>query len=351
MVQAEADASHRPAPGARPQAVQIGGHVIPPGRRRAFDIPMARLPTDTWLSLPCVVINGSRPGPSVFLSGAIHGDELNGVEIIRRVTAALDARRLAGTVIAVPIVNVFGFVNESRYLPDRRDLNRSFPGSPRGPLAARMAHLFMTEVVSQCGYGIDLHTGSWHRSNLPQLRADLRDPETRRCAEAFGAPIMLHSRVRDGSLRQSATANGVHVILYEGGEANRFDDWAIDSGVDGVLRVLGALDMWDSPQAQDGTEAVASARSHWIRARRSGILRLHAGLGDIVRRGDLLGLISDAFGTSRSNVRARTDGLVIGHTRKPLVNQGDALVHVAESPGPPDEALVEMVGVRDDLPL
>ena len=150
---------------------------------------MARLPTDTWLSLPVVVMNGRRPGPSLFLSGAIHGDELNGVEIVRRVTDALDARSLAGVVVAVPIVNVFGFVNESRYLPDRRDLNRSFPGSPRGPLAARMAHLFMQEVVAKCEYGIDLHTGSWSRTNLPQVRGDFRDPEVRRCAEAFGAAM------------------------------------------------------------------------------------------------------------------------------------------------------------------
>lgn len=341
-----APAADTPAP---PAAVTIGGNAIAPGRRRNFDIPMARLPTDTWLSLPVVVINGRRAGPALFLSGAIHGDELNGVEIVRRVTATLDARSLAGTVIAVPIVNVFGFVNESRYLPDRRDLNRSFPGSARGPLAARMAHLFMQEVVARCDYGIDLHTGSWSRTNLPQVRGDLRDTQVRRCAEAFGAEIMLHSRVRDGSLRQAATAAGVHVLLYEGGEANRFDDFAIEAGVGGVLRVMRELGMWDGDGADPRATPLATARSYWVRARRGGILRLDAGLGETVTAGQLLGSVADAFGTGVSRVRARTEGIVIGHLRKPLVNQGDALVHVAEDLGTPDQAVVDAAGIRDDL--
>lgn len=333
----------------RPVPITIGGHTIAPGRRRAFDIPMARLPTDTWLSLPVVVINGRRPGPRLFLSGAVHGDELNGVEIVRRVTAALDPRSLAGVVIAVPIVNVFGFVNESRYLPDRRDLNRSFPGSPRGPLAARMAHLFMQEVVSRCDYGIDLHTGSWSRTNLPQVRGDLREPEVRRCAEAFGASIMLHSRVRDGSLRQAAGARGIHVLLYEAGEAHRFDDFAIEAGFVGVLRVMRELGMCDDPNAEIKPTPLATAKSNWIRARRGGILRLDAGLGQAVSAGQVLGSVADAFGTGVSRVRSRADGIVIGYLRKPLVNQGDALVHVAEEPGSPDQLLVEAAGIRDDL--
>ncbi|HLF99024.1 MAG TPA: succinylglutamate desuccinylase/aspartoacylase family protein [Acidimicrobiia bacterium] len=333
----------------RPVTITIGGQTIAPGRRRAFEIPMARLPTDTWLSLPVVVINGRRAGPRLFLSGAIHGDELNGVEIVRRVTAELDPRSLAGLVIAVPIVNVFGFINESRYLPDRRDLNRSFPGSPRGPLAARMAHLFMQEVVARCDYGLDLHTGSWSRTNLPQVRGDLLVPEVRRCAEAFGAPIMLHSRVRDGSLRQAAGARGVHVLLYEGGEAHRFDAFAIDRGVEGVLRVMRELGMWDGDGAQAQRTPLATARSNWIRARRGGILRLDVGLGQTVTSGQLLGSVADAFGTGISRVRSRADGIVIGFLRKPLVNQGDAIVHIAEQVGPPDDAFLEATGVRDDL--
>jgi len=312
---------------------------------------MARLPTDTWLSLPVVVMNGRRPGPSLFLSGAIHGDELNGVEIVRRVTDALDARSLAGVVVAVPIVNVFGFVNESRYLPDRRDLNRSFPGSPRGPLAARMAHLFMQEVVAKCEYGIDLHTGSWSRTNLPQVRGDFRDPEVRRCAEAFGAAIMLHSRVRDGSLRQAATARGVHVLLYEAGEANRFNDFAIETGMEGILRVMHELGMWDGDGVEPRATPLATSKSHWVRARRGGILRLAVGLGETVSPGQIVGSVADAFGTGVSRVRARTEGIVIGHLSKPLVNQGDAIVHVAEEPVPAEQAGIDAAGIRDDLIL
>ncbi|MFW6198438.1 MAG: M14 family metallopeptidase, partial [Acidobacteriota bacterium] len=165
------------------EVFEIGGERVAPGETRRLDLPVARLPTQQMLSLPVKVLHGSRPGPRLWLSAAIHGDEVNGVEIIRRVLDAVRPEELAGTVVAVPIVNVFGFVQQSRYLPDRRDLNRSFPGSRRGSLAARLARLFLTEVVERCSHGIDLHTGSLHRSNLPQVRGDLDDPETRRCAE------------------------------------------------------------------------------------------------------------------------------------------------------------------------
>jgi predicted deacylase len=185
--------------------LRIGDTLVQPGSTGRVDLPVARLPTQTHLSLPVAIIHGARPGPTLWLSAALHGDEIGGVEIIRRVLSRVSAPRLDGSLIAVPIVNVFGFISQSRYLPDRRDLNRSFPGSARGSLAARLAHLFMTEVVKQCTHGIDLHTGSSHRRNLPQIRADLDDPDTRRIATAFGATVMIHSRVRDGSLREAAT--------------------------------------------------------------------------------------------------------------------------------------------------
>lgn len=246
--------------------MQVGGEAVPPGRRRELELPVARLPTDTWLSIPVVVLNGRAPGPTVWLSGAVHGDEINGVEIVRRLARTLDPRRLAGTVIAVPVVNVFGFVNESRSFPDRRDLNRSFPGSTRGSLAARLAHLFMQEVVSRSDDGIDFHTATDHRTNLPQLRCDLDDPETRRCAVAFGAPMTLHSRLRDGSLREAATSRGIPVLLYEGGEPVRFNEWAIRAGVDGALRVLQELGMWDA-RARHGPSTLRE-RGHDRRALR-----------------------------------------------------------------------------------
>ncbi len=209
---------------ARRASFRIGELEVAPGRSATGELPIARQVTGTRISLPLQVVHGRSDGSTVWLSAAVHGDEINGVEIIRRVMRQLDARTMAGTVIAVPIVNVHGFLNGDRYLPDRRDLNRSFPGSPTGSLAARIANLFMTEIVSRCDVGIDLHTGSDHRTNLPQIRADLDDPETRALAEAFGAPLMLHSRIRDGSLRGAATERGATVLLFEGGEALRFDD-------------------------------------------------------------------------------------------------------------------------------
>ena len=308
--------------------LKIKGTTVPPGTRQRLEIPAARLPTDTWLSLPIEVVNGARSGPNLWLSAAVHGDELNGVEIIRRVLERLDPKRLAGAVIAVPIVNVFGFISQSRYLPDRRDLNRSFPGSANGSLAARLANLFMTEVVSQCGYGIDLHTGSNHRSNLPQIRANLEDGETRRIAEAFGAPAMVHSSLRDGSLRQAATKRGIHVLVYEAGEPMRFEEGVIELGYRGILRVMSALEM-RKQKARRRFAPVVVWNTTWVRARRGGIFRLGVELGQEVETTHPLGFIADAFGGNRVVVKSPTDGMVIGHTNNPLVTRGDALVHLA----------------------
>jgi predicted deacylase len=236
---------------------------------------------------------------------------------------------MAGTVIAVPVVNELGFMAGSRYLPDGRDLNRSFPGSPRGSLAARIAHLFMKEVVSRCDYAIDLHCGSGRRSNLPQIRADLDDPRTRAAAEAFAAPATVHARVRDGSLREAATQHGVAMLLFEGGESNRFDPYAIDAAFDGVRRVLAHLGVIDSAP---GTSVAGfiSRETRWVRAARGGMLRVEVELGDRVERRAVLGSFSDIYGRRNLAVRAPVAGLVIGLTRSPLINQGDALVHIAE---------------------
>ena len=182
--------------------IRIAGFSVEPGRRGTVDLPLPQLYTHTPLTMPVHVVHGRRPGPCLFVSAAIHGDELNGVEIIRRVLGRPALSRLRGTLLAVPIVNVYGVIHHSRYLPDRRDLNRSFPGSERGSLASRLAHVFMTEIVARCEYGIDLHTAAYHRCNLPQIRADLGDERTAELAHAFAAPVVLDSRVRDGSLRE-----------------------------------------------------------------------------------------------------------------------------------------------------
>lgn len=318
-----------PPAGRVAEPVTVGGVTVEPGRMRRFELPVARLTTGTWMGLPVAVINGARPGPRVWLSAAIHGDEIIGVEIIRRVVRELRPRRLRGAVIAVPIVNVFGFVGESRYLPDRRDLNRSFPGSPKGSLAARLAHLFVTEVVDRCQFGVDLHSGTDGRVNLPQIRCDLDAPGTRRVAEAFGAPVVVDARTRDGSLRATAVRRGIPVLVYEGGEALRFDDEAIRIGVEGVRRVLAALEM-DDAALPPARPPLLSRRTRWVRARRSGICHHAVALGERVRRGQTVAVLTDPLGTRDHPVRTPLDGIVIGRATLPLVSQGDALVHVAE---------------------
>ncbi|MDO5629395.1 MAG: succinylglutamate desuccinylase/aspartoacylase family protein [Mobilicoccus sp.] len=310
------------------ESFPIGSVRIRPGHAREIELPITRLVTGADVSLPVRVLHGRADGPHVWLSAAIHGDEVVGVEVIRRVLASLSAKTLRGTLVAVPIVNVLGFMTGERYLPDRRDLNRSFPGSPRGSLAARMAHLFMTEVVERCEVGIDLHTAATRRSNLPQIRADLEDARTADLAAAFGAPIMLHAKLRDGSLRQAARERGATVLLYEGGEAWRFDEWAIEAGVAGVLRVLARLGMIDGPE-DPVAPSLVSLSSGWVRARRTGILHMETELGDRVTVGDRLGGLSDSFGRRLRLVHADRDGIVIGRTEAPLVNRGDALVHIA----------------------
>ncbi len=312
-----------------PVGLRIADTAIRRGTKRRLEIPIARLPTGVFLSLPVGVVHGRRPGPCVWLSAALHGDEINGVEIIREALQPIDPETLRGTILAVPVVNVFGFVAESRYLPDRRDLNRSFPGSETGSLAARLAHLFMTEIVARSTHGIDFHTGSNHRTNYPHVRANLDDREVRRLAKAFGTGLMVHGPGPDGSLRQAAAERGIPCLVYEAGEADRFDDEAVNVGVVGVHRVLAALKM-----VPDGGPAPAQPptridKTRWLRARQGGIVRLHVQLGERVRRGQVLGIVADTFGEVRSQVRAPTHGIVLGLSRHPLVHRGNALVHLA----------------------
>lgn len=313
-------------------SVAVNGVEVAAGERRRVDVPVARFPTQTELTLPIEVVNGASDGPRLWLSAAIHGDELNGLEIIHRVLRQIDAEELAGCVLAVPIVNVFGFIHQDRYLPDRRDLNRSFPGSASGSLASQLANLFMREVVARSTHGVDLHTGSNHRTNLPQVRADLDDPQTRRCAVAFGAPIVIHGEAPDGSLRKAVAKKRIPIVVYEAGEPQRFDEDAIAMGVAGVLRLMTELGMRDgTDDPPPGVTLVARKRS-WVRARRSGILRLEVGLGDTVKAKQRIGTIDEVLGGESSVLRSPHEGLVIGHTANPLVYKGDAIAHIARDP-------------------
>ena len=222
---------------------RIGDFEVAAGTRKTVELPISVLANHTPISLPVHVIHGTKPGPTFFISGVVHGDEILGVEIVRRVVGHSALRELAGTLLAVPIVNTFGFLNHSRYMPDRRDLNRSFPGSDHGSLASLLADLFMKEVVLRSQYGIDLHTAALHRTNLPQIRIAPDEPELLKMAKLFAPPVILISKLREGTLRQCARDQGVKVLLYEAGEALRFDEAAIDTGVHGILRVMTSLKM------------------------------------------------------------------------------------------------------------
>ena len=286
------------------ESFAIGNVRVRAGAARDVELPITRLVTGGDVSLPVRVVHGREDGPVVWVSGAIHGDEVIGVEVIRELIATLSPKEFRGTLVAVPVVNVLGFMAGDRYLPDRRDLNRMFPGSPRGSLASRIAHLFMTEVVAKCDVGIDVHTAADKRANLPQIRADLDDPRTRELAEAFGAPVMVHARLRDGSLRQAAVEVGAKVLLYEAGEALRFDDESIATGVAGVRRVLAFLGMIEADPDDALPASLESRSSGWVRARGTGILNLETKLGDFVEAGDRLGGLSDTFGKRVRLVRA-----------------------------------------------
>lgn len=312
------------------ESFAIGQIRVRPGSRKDVELPITRLVTGGDVSLPVQIVHGKHDGPTIWVSAAIHGEEVMGVEVVRRLLATLNPKHLNGTLVAVPVVNVLGFMAGDRYLPDRRDLNRAFPGSPRGSLASRIAHLFMEEVVSKCELGIDLHTAADRRANLPQLRGDLDDPRTYELAKVFGAPVMLHAKLRDGSLRQAATEAGAMVLLYESGEAMRFDEVSIGTGVAGIRRVMAQLGMITIEMDELPPPSLESRESAWIRARGTGIFQLECELGDMVEAGRRLGRTSDTFGRGGRIIRADRDGIVIGLTRAPLVNAGDGLVHVAQ---------------------
>jgi hypothetical protein len=310
--------------------IDIDGTHIGPGESRMLELPIASLYSHAPMNLPLHILCGKRAGPRLFVSAAIHGDEINGVEIIRRLLRLPLLARLRGTLIAVPIVNVYGFVNRSRYLPDRRDLNRSFPGSDHGSMAARLAHRFLTSIVANSDYGIDLHTAAIHRENLPQVRANLDEPETARIACAFHVPVLLNSNLRDGSLREVAAEQGIPMLLYEAGEALRFNEHCIRAGLKGIVSVMRELDMLPkSSRAGKRPEPVVARATSWVRAGRSGILRVTAALGTRVRRNDVIGVIADPFGTQELEVSTSTGGIIIGRHNLPLVNEGEALFHIA----------------------
>jgi uncharacterized protein len=310
---------------------QLGEYKIEAGTRQTVDLPVSTLSDHTPVSMSVHVIHGKKPGPTLFVSAAIHGDEVIGVEVVRRLLRTNGLNKLRGTLLAIPIVNSFGFMNHSRYLPDRRDLNRSFPGSPKGSLAARLADIFMEEIVARSDVGIDLHSASFHRTNLPQIRLTPSKPETMALAKAFSAPLILTSKIRPNSLRQAAQEKGVDILVYEAGEGLRFDEMAARVGTAGIIQVMRHLEMLPAKSsAKAKVKPILSSSSSWVRAPAGGLLRMFKSAGEEVKKGDVLGVVSDPFGETETEVIADAEGLIIGRTNLPVINEGDGLVHIAK---------------------
>ncbi|HUR41505.1 MAG TPA: succinylglutamate desuccinylase/aspartoacylase family protein [Verrucomicrobiae bacterium] len=328
----------------------IGGRSIAAGERARVELPVVNLYTSAPVMLPVVLTRGRADGPTLFVSAALHGDEIIGVEIIRRLLRMPALGELRGTLLAVPIVNTLAFLHQSRYLPDRRDLNRSFPGSKSGSLAARLASLFLREIVDRSDYGIDLHTGAIHRPNLPQIRGDLGNPETLRLCKAFGIPLLLNSEPTEGTLREYTTKKGIPVILYESAEALRFDEVCIRIGVQGVLNVLYELGMLERPKGTRllAVEPVIAESSTWARSPASGVLRAQAALGDVVQGGQVIGIVGDPLSENETPIVSPATGVVIGRLNLPLVHEGDATFHIARV-NEPEIVAEEMERMRERI--
>ncbi len=308
---------------------EIGGIPISPGQKQTIDLHMGRLYDYTELTMPVEVFRGVEPGPSLFISAAIHGDELVGTAIVKKIINDKRLKKLRGTLIAIPIVNVYGFNTLSRYLPDRRDLNRCFPGTPKGSLGSHIAHLFTNEVIHKCQYGIDFHSGAIHRSNLPQIRTCFDFDSDKDLAEAFGAPVVLNSKIREGSLRETAANLGVQTLLFEGGEALRLNEGVIRFGVNGAFAIMEKIGMLPPGSHKPVSRSYMAHSSYWVRASQSGMISLNRNLGSKVSEGTLLGKITDSFGRNLEKLQSPSEGIVIGVSKLPLVNKGDALFHIA----------------------
>ena len=335
-------------------AFEIAGKTIEPGTRQTVDIPVSVLSDHTPISMSVHVVHGKKPGPVMFVSGGIHGDEVIGIEIIRRVLASKSIKNLAGTLLAVPIVNTYGLINHSRYLPDRRDLNRVFPGSNVGSLAARLAHMFLTEIVKRSEIGIDLHSAAVHRTNYPQVRISPDDPDMEKLADVFGAPVIIKSPLRDGSLRGEAKKIGKPILLYEAGEGLRFDEFSIRAGVAGVLRVMNHKGMV-SKRGVSTPKAPPQLclSSKWVRAPMGGLLRIFKSDGALVRTGDLLAAVSDPFGEKEKEILAPFSGIIVGRAVMPIVNEGDAVFHIGrvKSVVKAENAVEDLVSQLEDDPM
>jgi len=307
--------------------LQINGEKIKRGEDKHLYLRIARLPTYTNIDLPVRVIRAEQPGPVLLLTGGLHGDEINGIEIVRRMLAKKLLTPQTGTVVAIPLMNVYGFIQNVRGVPDGKDINRSFPGSKSGSLAKLVAYTIMNEIIPKIDYGIDFHTGGASRSNYPQIRCVLDIDKNMELARAFAPDIMLHSPLIDKSFRKAAHRKNKHILVFETGETLRFDESGIKKGIDGTLRLMKYLGMRDT--APEAGETEIYTNSSWVRASFAGIFNPKIKLGETIKKRQVLGVITDPFGNEVFTIKSRYEGRVIGLNYCPVVHKGDAILHIA----------------------
>jgi len=319
---------------------------VRPGESAELTLTVSKSYSGRSIRLPIHVVRGAEPGPSVFISAAVHGDEINGTGTIRHMIQERSFRLRSGALVLVPVVNIAAFEQLSRYSPDRRDLNRAFPGSPAGSLTGRLAHVIFDDIVSRCDYGIDLHTAAVRRTNYPNVRADLGDEGAAALATLFGGEVVLNSRGPEGSLRRVATDSGCPTIVLEAGEVWKVEPSVVEYSLRGIRNVLVGLGMIDGEVSQPSFRIVAE-QTRWMRAERGGFLRFHVHPGSTVSKGQLLATNTSLSGTALGTIEASRDAIVLGMTTLPAVSPGDPVANLAF---PSQRALRKMERVIGALP-
>ncbi len=308
-------------------SLKINGTFVKPGKSEVVKIPVGRLPSGNQILIRAHVFHSKKPGPRVLILGGVHGDEINGVEIVRRaVTEELFDDLNKGSVIAIPLLNVYGFINFSRDVTDGKDVNRSFPGSTSGSLASRVASTLHRKILPSIDFGIDFHTGGKYLYNFPQIRFSKGDEKSLELAKAFGAPYLVASPLISKSLRKSALHEGKPILVFEGGETLRYDGLSIQKALNGIRRLLYHHGML--PNKPEDEPSLIFNKSGWMRASKPGMFRWYKCSGHKVLKGEPIGIINDPFGLEDLTLYAPRAGHIIGHNNAPVVNQGDALFHI-----------------------
>jgi len=316
--------------------LHILGEKIKPGEKRTLNFNLAKLYTTTSVEVPIIINRSKKTGPCVLLTAGIHGDEINGVEIVRQVISKKINKPSRGTIICIPVINVFGFLNMERAFPDGRDLNRVFPGTRNGSLASRFAHQFSTKILPVADYCLDFHTGGGSRFNVAQIRVDPSDQQLIELAKIFGAPFLVYSKNIPKSYRSTCARMNIPVLLFEGGKSQISDKDIAREGVHGAMRILNHLDMLskDFATPESNNKSITIESSTWIRAKYSGLLHLKTTCGDFVEKNEIIATITDPYGFFRHKVKASNDGYIINTNEASLVYQGDAIFHISTDSKP-----------------